>query len=241
MSLFLSHRGESDDAPENTLAAFTLAMDRDTDGMELDVRLTSDGFAVVVHDADLKRVANVDAVISENTLAQLQALHPVPLLSEVLALLKPGKHLQIELKGTDLAVVPAVKQVIDSWNGDRSQLAISSFEEETIKRAGELFPDLPRLLLVDLAAKFGTFPSAKETAAYMSSLNCTGVSFKADFSADRAFVKELRANGMRVVCWGVQSDELGIAMAEIGVDAMTNNHAVALRSKYRDLKAAGKL
>lgn len=240
MSLFLSHRGESDDAPENTIAAFSLAMERDSDGMELDVRLTSDGFAVVVHDADLKRVANADAVVSENTLAKLQSLHPVPLLSEVLALLKPDKHLQIELKGTNLAVVPAVKQVIDFWHGDRSQLAISSFEEETVKLAGELFPDLPRLLLVDLKQKFGTFPTAGETAEYMRSLNCTGVSFKADFSADRAFVDELHASGMRVVCWGVQSDELGLAMAEIGVDAMTNNHAVALRGKYRDLKESGK-
>ena len=235
MSLFLSHRGESDDAPENTLAAFTLAMDRDTDGMELDVRLTSDGFAVVVHDADLKRVANADTVVSESTLAQLQALHPVPLLSEVLALLKPGKHLQIELKGTDLAVVPAVKQVIDSWNGDRSQLAISSFEEETIRKAAEFFPDRPRLLLTDLAGKFGSFPTAAQTAEYMHSLNCTGVSFKADFNADKNFVDELKKLGMRVVCWGIFTDELGIAMANIGVDAMTNNHAVALKSKYNNL------
>ena len=38
---------------------------------------------------------------------------------------------------------------------------------------------------------------------------------------------------MRVVCWGVRSDELGLAMARIGVDAMTCNHAVALRAEYR--------
>ena len=41
-TLFLSHRGESDDAPENTLAAFALAMERDSDGIELDIRMTSD-------------------------------------------------------------------------------------------------------------------------------------------------------------------------------------------------------
>ena len=69
----------------------------------------------------------------------------------------------------------------------------------------------------------------------MRSLNCTGVSFKADFNADKNFVDELKKLGMRVVCWGVFTDELGIAMANIGVDAMTNNHAVALRSKYNNL------
>ena len=37
MTRFLSHRGESDDAPENTLAAYKLAMERDSDGIELDI------------------------------------------------------------------------------------------------------------------------------------------------------------------------------------------------------------
>ena len=236
MTLFLSHRGESDAAPENTLAAFALAMERDSVGLELDIRLASDGFVVVVHDADLKRVANADAVISETPLAELQKLHDVPLFEDVLKLLKPGKHLQIELKGSDLEIVPALKEILDKWPGDRRQLAISSFEEETIQKAGELFPDLPRVLLTDLAARFGRFPSAAETADYMRSLNCTGVSFKADFSADSAFVDALKKENMRVVCWGVFTDELGLAMAEAGVDAMTCNHAVALRQKFQQKK-----
>ena len=236
MTLFLSHRGESDDAPENTLSAFALAMERDSDGIELDIRLTSDGFAVVVRDADLKRVAQNDAVVAATPLETLQSIHPVPLLTDVLALLKPGKHLQIELKGSDLGIVPALKKILDNWNGDRKQLAISSFEEETIKKAGEYFADLPRVLLTDLTKKFGTFPTAEETAEYMRSLNCTGVSFKADFAADKAFVEALKAENMRVVCWGVFTDELGLAMAEAGVDAMTCNHAVALRQKFQEIK-----
>ena len=236
MTLFLSHRGESDDAPENTLSAFALAMERDSDGIELDIRLSSDGFAVVVHDADLKRVAQNDAVVAATPLETLQSIHPVPLLTDVLALLKPGKHLQIELKGSDLGIVPALKKILDNWNGDRKQLAISSFEEETIKKAGEYFADLPRVLLTDLTKKFGTFPTAEETAEYMRSLNCTGVSFKADFAADKAFVDALKAENMRVVCWGVFTDELGLAMAEAGVDAMTCNHAVALRQKFQEIK-----
>ena len=235
MTLFLSHRGESDDAPENTISAFALAMERDSDGIELDIRLTSDGYAVVVHDADLKRVAQNDAVISETPLEKLQSIHPVPLLKDVLALLKPGKHLQIELKGSDLGIVPELKRILDNWSGDRKQLALSSFEEETIKEAGKYFTDLPRVLLTDLKKKFGAFPTAAETAEYMRSLNCTGVSFKADFAADRSFVEALKAENMRVVCWGVFSDELGLAMAEANVDAMTCNHAVALRRMYREI------
>ncbi|MBS1369999.1 MAG: hypothetical protein HPZ91_08615 [Lentisphaeria bacterium] len=236
MTCFLSHRGESDDAPENTLAAYELAMERDSDGIELDIRLTADGKIVCVHDETIERVAGVKLAVAEATLAELRKFHPVPLLEEALAVLRPGKHMQIELKGKQPLAQP-LKALLDRWSGDRGQLALSSFEEPTIRAAADLFPDLPRLLLTDLKQHFGTFPNAEETAAYMRSLHCTGVSFLATPEAGRKFVDELHAAGMRVVCWGVSSDELGLAMARIGVDAMTNNHAVALRNSFR--KGAG--
>ena len=55
--LYISHRGESADAPENTMAAFRLAWERGTDGIECDVHRTADGEVVVIHDGDTGRVA----------------------------------------------------------------------------------------------------------------------------------------------------------------------------------------
>jgi glycerophosphoryl diester phosphodiesterase len=51
----IAHRGASGSAPENTLAAFDLAVRQGADAIELDVRLTSDGVPVVLHDATLDR------------------------------------------------------------------------------------------------------------------------------------------------------------------------------------------
>lgn len=233
MTIFLSHRGESDDAPENTLRAFSLAMERDSDGIELDIRLTADGNVVCVHDETLERVAGVKLAVADASLAELRNHYPVPLLSEALALLRPGKHMQIELKGVQPLARP-LKQVLEQWGGDRRSLALSSFEEETIRNAAEFFPDLPRLLLVDLKNRFGVFPSAEQVMDYLRKLHCTGVSFKATTEADAAFVAALHAEKFRVVSWGVFSDELGLAMAALGVDAMTCNHAVALRRRWRE-------
>lgn len=233
MTIFLSHRGESDDAPENTLRAFSLAMERDSDGIELDIRLTADGDVVCVHDETLERVAGVKLAVADASLAELWNHYPVPLLSEALALLRPGKHMQIELKGVQPLARP-LKQVLEQWGGDRRSLALSSFEEETIRNAAEFFPDLPRLLLVDLKNRFGVFPSAEQVMDYLRKLHCTGVSFKATTEADAAFVAALHAEKFRVVSWGVFSDELGLAMAALGVDAMTCNHAVALRRRWRE-------
>lgn len=233
MTIFLSHRGESDDAPENTLRAFSLAMERDSDGIELDIRLTADGDVVCVHDETLERVAGVKLAVADASLAELRNHYPVPLLSEALALLRPGKHMQIELKGVQPLARP-LKQVLEQWGGDRRSLALSSFEEETIRNAAEFFPDLPRLLLVDLKNRFGVFPSAELVMDYLRKLHCTGVSFKATTEADAAFVAALHAEKFRVVSWGVFSDELGLAMAALDVDAMTCNHAVALRRRWRE-------
>ena len=233
MTIFLSHRGESDDAPENTLRAFSLAMERDSDGIELDIRLTADGDVVCVHDETLERVAGVKLAVADASLAELRNHYPVPLLSEALALLRPGKHMQIELKGVQPLARP-LKQVLEQWGGDRRSLALSSFEEETIRNAAEFFPDLPRLLLVDLKNRFGVFPSAEQVMDYLRKLHCTGVSFKATTEADAAFIAALHAEKFRVVSWGVFSDELGLAMAALGVDAMTCNHAVALRRRWRE-------
>lgn len=232
MTRFLSHRGESDDAPENTLSAYKLAMERDSDGIELDIRLTADGEAACVHDETIERVSGVRLAVSDATLAALRQYHPVPLLSEALAVLKPGKQMQIELKGPWPQLQP-VKAVLDRRGGDRKGLALSSFDEETIRAAADVFPELPRLLLTDLTRRFGRFPAPEQVVACLHSLRCTGISFLATAEADAAFVEALHRAGMRVVCWGVRSDELGLAMARIGVDAMTCNHAVALRAEYR--------
>lgn len=232
MTRFLSHRGESDDAPENTLSAYKLAMERDSDGIELDIRLTADGEAACVHDETIERVSGVRLAVSDATLAALRQYHPVPLLSEALAVLKPGKQMQIELKGPWPQLQP-VKAVLDRRDGDRKELALSSFDEETIRAAADVFPELPRLLLTDLTRRFGRFPAPEQVVACLHSLRCTGISFLATAEADAAFVEALHRAGMRVVCWGVRSDELGLAMARIGVDAMTCNHAVALRAEYR--------
>lgn len=80
---------------------------------------------------------------------------------------------------------------------------------------------------------WGRFPKAAEAIDHAKQFGCTGISFLATAEADAAFVEALHRAGMHVVCWGVRSDELGLAMARIGVDAMTCNHAVALRAEYR--------
>src|SRR5512146_3337233 len=94
--LVLGHRGASAEAPENTLAAFRLAMAQGADGVELDVWRCATGEVVVIHDEETRRVAGVSLRVPDSPLAALRALdvgawkgeafrgERIPLLAEVL-------------------------------------------------------------------------------------------------------------------------------------------------------------
>jgi glycerophosphoryl diester phosphodiesterase len=94
LPLLLGHRGACRYAPENTLAAFELALDHGCDGFEFDVRRTADGRAVVSHDSHLAGVS-----IAQSTYPQLLQTHPsLVTLENVLVRFASRAYLYIELK-----------------------------------------------------------------------------------------------------------------------------------------------
>ena len=70
----VAHRGASGTLAEHTLAAYKLAVDEGADALECDVRLTSDGHLVCVHDRRVDRTSNGRGVVSTLELAQLSEL-----------------------------------------------------------------------------------------------------------------------------------------------------------------------
>jgi glycerophosphoryl diester phosphodiesterase len=113
----MAHRGGGALAPENTLVAFRRAIEWwGADVLELDVRATRDGEAVVFHDATLDRTTDGSGPVAAHTLAELAALDAgyafadeagatpfrgqgvrIPALAEVLAAF-PGVRVNIEVK-----------------------------------------------------------------------------------------------------------------------------------------------
>src|SRR5688572_1321796 len=78
--LIFAHRGASLEAPENTMAAFRIALQYDVDGIELDVRRCASGEIVVFHDEDCMRMCGSPLKIAEATLDELRALELPPFL-----------------------------------------------------------------------------------------------------------------------------------------------------------------
>src|SRR3990172_2336824 len=68
-----AHRGASAHAPENTLAAFELALAQGAEGIELDAKLSADGHAVVIHDATVG-TTDGHGRVKDMSLADLRSL-----------------------------------------------------------------------------------------------------------------------------------------------------------------------
>jgi glycerophosphoryl diester phosphodiesterase len=107
----IAHRGASGHAPENTLAAFRLATESGADFFELDCRLTKDNAVVILHDADLERIAGHKVDAAALTLAEVQAFDAgswyskdfaserVPTLLQSLDAATPDCGVYLEIKG----------------------------------------------------------------------------------------------------------------------------------------------
>ena len=105
-----AHRGSSMKAPENTIPAIEQAIIDGADYVEIDVRMTSDGVPVLLHDRDLRRVAGRPEAVWELTLDEVRRLdagswfHPgfsgvgIPTLEEAIEVVRGRAKLYLEIK-----------------------------------------------------------------------------------------------------------------------------------------------
>jgi glycerophosphoryl diester phosphodiesterase len=151
--LVLAHRGARQVAPENTIDAFTTALELGADGVELDVHRTSEGGLVVHHDAE----ANEIGVLAEARLDEIRAVRAdIPTLAEALDACL-GSLVNIEIKNLpgdadfdpDDTVADLVVDLL-SARGRDDKVLISSFNLMTIDRVRALDESLPTAFLVML-------------------------------------------------------------------------------------------
>lgn len=106
----VAHRGSSGTAPENTLAAIRQALDAGAKMVELDVHVTADDHAILLHDNVVGRTTGGHGRLASMNFDELRRLdagswfHPdfrdekIPLLAEALDMLKGRAYLNIEIK-----------------------------------------------------------------------------------------------------------------------------------------------
>ena len=134
-----AHRGlHGEKAPENSMAAFRLAVDHGF-GMELDVHLMADGELAVLHDSSLMRMTNADVRIEDLTAEQLQNYRlagtdeSIPTFRQVLELVNGKVPLIVELKSVDnnyATLAQSACRLLDDYKG---LYCIESFDPRCIR------------------------------------------------------------------------------------------------------------
>ncbi len=153
----IAHRGlHGGDIPENSMAAFSRAVDKGF-AIELDVRLTRDGKLAVFHDAELERMCGVEGRLEDFTYEQLSAFRlkgsdeRIPLLKDVLKLVDGKVPLLVELKDCGFPVLE--KRTIRLMKNYRGEFAVQSFDPFTVMWYRLFSPDTARGQLISTYKK----------------------------------------------------------------------------------------
>lgn len=233
--IVIAHRGYSAKAPENTMAAFELALAAGTDGIELDVHLTGDGEIVVIHDDTVNRTTDGKGPVGAFTLAELQALdagswfapefagEKIPTLKKVLELLKDKDVLlTIEVK-TGLGFEQLNEQLVqlldryDFWE----RTIISSFNHYALAHLVGLKPQA-RTAILYTAALVNPWVYAKSIGAT--------VLHPYHHAVIPEIVTAAQQNGMMVNVWTVDEEADVERMKLCRIDGIITNQVERVKS-----------
>lgn len=225
-----AHRGSSLSAPENTMAAFELAVENMADYIELDVQMTKDGELVIMHDSNALRTTGVNREISDMTLAEVKQLdagsyysadyagEQVPTLEEVLDYTKGKIRVNIEIKSGNYGTLVSdkVAELISEKNM-MTDCVVTSFEIELLDRVKELKPQIQVGYILVVA--YGDF------------YNMDNVDF---FSINAAFltkrmVDAIHNSGKQIHAWTVNNQSSIKNLTNKGVDNIITDDPVLAR------------
>jgi glycerophosphoryl diester phosphodiesterase len=235
--LAFAHRGGAGSAPENTMAAFTQAIQAGYRYLETDVHATADGKLVAFHDATLDRVTGHRGRIAQLPwsvvrTARVWGAEPIPLLEDLLGAW-PEARLNIDIKaGT------AVEPLADVLRrtGAIGRVGITSFSDRRLRRIRALLgPRLctalgPREVLRLRNASWWGRPGAGATPG----VPCVQIPLRFGLTfADQRFVDYAHACGLQVHVWTIDDPATMNRLLDLGVDGIMTDQIGALREVYQ--------
>ena len=221
----IAHRGASSYAPENTHAAFDLALELGARELEFDVQASADGELVVIHDHAVDRTTDGTGVVESLTLAALRQLDAggwfaprfagerIPTLDEVLERYGARARLHVEIKGRTPFLTENTVEAIRR-HGVAGAVVLTSFQKERLVETRACAPELPAGWLVREVDE-----DVVETAR---ALKLAQVCPRAEIVTP-GLVRRLHAEAFVVRAWGVATEALMERVVLAGADGMTVN------------------
>jgi glycerophosphoryl diester phosphodiesterase len=234
----IAHRGASGLTPENTMASFQKALELGIDAIELDVRQTSDGHLIVLHDDDLGRTTPHTGPAAGITYSEIRKLDAgswfgpsfkneyIPLLSEVLDLVKNKAEIIIEVKDGSRLYPDIEKNIIAMirTNSMTEKIAVSSSRITILNHFKTLAPDF-RLAKILTPREY--WRSLFQADSYIVKQNL--VQHIKEIHPhwtfiDAQFVEWADSMGLSVYPWTVNKERKIRSLLDRGVSGIITNH-----------------
>ena len=222
MAAVIAHRGASVAAPENTVEAFRKARELGADWVEFDVRRTSDGVAVVHHDAHLADGRRIGRMHADELPGY------VPSLAEALEACEGmGVHLEIKNLPDDLdydrdnLVADAVAGLIAAYLGP-GRAVVSSFNVDAVDAVRAVDPSIPTALVCGIVQPAAAV--ARAVAHQMAAVH------PFDAMCDAGFVRRAHAAGLAVNVWTINDPDRMAELLTMGVDGLITDVPDVARS-----------
>ncbi|MBR0085679.1 MAG: glycerophosphoryl diester phosphodiesterase membrane domain-containing protein [Lachnospiraceae bacterium] len=201
----IAHRGGGDDGVENTVQGLKTAISLGAMGSEIDVQRTKDGYFIINHDNDFKRLTGTGKKPGDMTLAEIKELviktaasekgEPVATFEEMLDAARGQITLFVELKGSsaDIKMADDLVRMIKE-KGMENETVLISLKYDIIDYIESKYPEMNTGFLT--WASYGD----------MHKLNCDWIGFEEE-SATRSAIAALHDNGKKCMVWTVNSEE----------------------------------
>jgi glycerophosphoryl diester phosphodiesterase len=240
-TLNIAHQGAGGIAPSNTLTAFRRAADLGAAGIELDVHLSADGAAVVIHDFTVDRTTDGRGRVADLPLAALKELDAgswfdpafaderIPTLEEVFEAVGWELLINVELK-PPLRDTPALEATVVALvrrHKLTDRVLISSFDPRVLHRVRRLAPTLP------LGFLYGSRPISwltRALARLIPGLTTEAIHPHWTLLRSAGAIRRAHARSRRVVAWTVDEPAHMRQLVTWGVDAIITNHPDRLRT-----------
>lgn len=225
---FVAHRGGGSLAPENTLSAMRTGTQFGYKMAEYDVKLSSDGVAILMHDSALDRTTNGKGSAGDLNFADLAALdagswygpgfagETVPTLEAIARYTQAvGMASNIEIKptpGLEAITGARVAELAQTlWATAALPPLLSSFSIESLRAAKQAVPSLPRGWITDSLSDGWQLT--------VSELGCVSIHLKHTL-VTQALIAELRQAGLRIAVWTVNDPIRANELLDWGIDAL---------------------
>ena len=214
--LKIGHRGAKGHVFENTVESFLKAFELGANGIELDVHLSADGEAVVIHDETVDRtIKNAAGFVKDFTVAECQKIG-IPTLVEVFHLLPENAFLNIEIKAPNSAkvVVEEIEKFARLQEISYQNIVVSSFDWNVLKEINTLNETIQLGVLTE-----NNIANAFEFAATIRAYSINPY-FKL---LTEEFVQKAKENQFKIHTWTVNSPEDITFVKNFGVDAIISD------------------